>query len=169
MGSPRRARASRVCLGLACAAGLVHAAFSLYWAVGGTWLLDTVGQWAVRLHAEAPLQAGLVLAAVALAKAAGAVVPVLVDRQRIGGRAFWRALSWVGAVALVAYGGVNTLVSNAVLAGVIRPDGGYDRPAMIGHAWLWDPLFLVWGAALLAHLWLTRPGRGAAARTRRGA
>lgn len=45
----------------------------------------------------------------------------------------------------MVYGGLNTLVSGAVLAGIIRPEGGYDAIAMVGHAWLWDPLFFVWG------------------------
>jgi len=39
--------------------------------------------------------------------------------------------------------GANTVVAALVLAGGIDPDGGYDRRAMIGHAFLWDPLFLI--------------------------
>ena len=50
-----------------------------------------------------------------------------------------------------------------MLSGLIAPEGGYDRPAMIGHALLWDPLFLVWGATLLASLWLSRTPRASAA------
>lgn len=38
------------------------------------------------------------------------------------------------------WGGLNTAVGNLVLAGVIQPDSGFDRPGMIGHAYLWDPL-----------------------------
>ena len=44
----------------------------------------------------------------------------------------------------------------AVLAGVIRTEGGYDADAMRGHAYLWDPLFFFWGGALLLSLWLAR-------------
>ena len=66
--------------------GLTHAGFSAYWALGGRWLLGTVGEWAVRM----------------------------------------------------ALG------------------GGYDRAAMIGHVALWDPLFALWGLALLSSLWLSR-------------
>ncbi len=40
----------------------------------------------------------------------------------------------------------------------LEPDGGYDRRAMIGHVFLWDPLFLVWGL-LVAGLYVTRDGR----------
>ncbi|MBG6189087.1 hypothetical protein IWX64_000007 [Arthrobacter sp. CAN_A212] len=65
-------------------------------------------------------------------------------------------MSWVGGLLLVIYGGVNTVVSGAVLAGAIRPAGGYDLNAMIGHAWLWDPLFFIWGVALILSLWFSR-------------
>lgn len=43
-----------------------------------------------------------------------------------------------------------------MLAGLIRPDGGYDLEAMRGHAYLWDPLFLVRVTALVLSLWLAR-------------
>jgi len=55
-------------------------------------------------------------------------------------------------------GGANTIVAALVLTGGIEPDGGYDRRAMIGHVFLWDPLFLVWGL-LVAGLYVTRDGR----------
>jgi hypothetical protein len=54
------------------------------------------------------------------------------------------------------YGGVNTVVNGAVLGGAIRPAGGYGANAMIGHAWLWDPLFFIWGTALILSLWYSR-------------
>lgn len=56
----------------------------------------------------------------------------------------------------MAYGGINTIVALSVLAGVIRPEGGYDADAMMGHAFLWDPLFFFWGGALVLSLWLSR-------------
>lgn len=65
-------------------------------------------------------------------------------------------MSRVGGPLLVIYGGLNTLVSGAVLAGGIRPQDGDDPIAMIGHAWLWDPLFFFWGAALVLSLWYSR-------------
>ncbi len=61
-----------------------------------------------------------------------------------------------GWAAAVVYGGTNTVVSAAVLGGLIRPDGGFDPVAMRGHADLWDPLFLLWGSALVLSLWLSR-------------
>jgi hypothetical protein len=149
-------------LRLAALLGLVHAAFSAWWAVGGTWLLDTVGDWAVDLQAERPVAAGAGLAAIAAVKAAGALLPAVVGGHRPGGRSrvrtAVRSLSWPGGVVLVAYGGLNTVVAWLVLGGVVVPDDGYDRAAMIGHAALWDPLFLAWGLALLLGLRATRSG-----------
>lgn len=141
----------------ACAVGGVHAAFSLYWALGGRWLLDTVGEEAVELADERPVLAFAVLAAAAAVKAVAAVVPALVERTRDGrSRSVVRIVSWAGGVSLVVYGGAITAVSGAVLAGVVSPEGPIDRRAMVGHALLWDPLFAGWGLLLLAGLWLTR-------------
>ncbi|MGI8459476.1 MAG: hypothetical protein ACR2LI_15380 [Propionibacteriaceae bacterium] len=58
------------------------------------------------------------------------------------------------------WGGLNTVTGNLVLAGVVHSAGGYDRDAMVGHAWLWDPLFLAWGIAVAVTLLLTRSTRG---------
>jgi hypothetical protein len=152
----RKLSCSRSLVWLACIAGTVHAGFSLYWALGGQWLLATVGQWAVQLSAEAPLQAGLGLGIVAAVKLLAATIPVAVAYGRMPRQRFWRAVSWAGGLLLVVYGGVNTLVSGAVLGGVVRHAGGYDLPAMIGHASLWDPLFFLWGTALVLSLWYSR-------------
>ncbi|MGO1553452.1 MAG: DUF3995 domain-containing protein, partial [Candidatus Corynebacterium faecigallinarum] len=70
-----------------------------------------------------------------------------------------RGISWAGSALLIVWGGVNTVTGNLVLSGLVEPDGGYDREGMIGHAWLWDPLFLVWGVALAAGLWFSRRPR----------
>ncbi|MCC9176763.1 DUF3995 domain-containing protein [Arthrobacter sp. zg-Y750] len=158
MDADTRRDLSLWCIWTACAAGLVHAAFSLYWAVGGQWLLDTVGRWAVEQSVLEPLRTGLILAVVALIKIAAAHLPVALAYGQLSVAGYWRAACWAGAVLLVLYGGANMAVSQAVLSGLVRPETGYDRAAMIGHAWLWDPLFLLWGAALLGYLLLTRTG-----------
>ena len=136
--------------------GVVHAGFSMFWALGGTWLLGTVGQWAVQLLKDSPVAAGVGLGVVAVVKALAAVIPVAVEYGRVPGRVFWRSVSWVGGVGLVVYGGVNSGVSSAVLAGWIHSEGGYDHDSMVGHAYLWDPLFLLWGCALVGSLAVTR-------------
>lgn len=152
----RRRTVARIALFTACATGIVHAASSLYWALGGRWLLPTVGEWAVAAVETSPLQAGVLLGMIGIIKVAAAVIPVGVEFGRIPWVRFWRFVCWVGGLFLIAYGGVNAIVSGAVLAGLIRPDGGYETDAMIGHALLWDPLFFVWGVALVTWLGLTR-------------
>lgn len=136
--------------------GLIHAAFTVYWAAGGRWLLRTVGAWAVQLADRNPAECAAVLGLVAVLKIAGAVLPLLVETRPVAGRRLWRALAWAGALSLIIYGLLNVLVGWLVLGGAIRPAGGYDYPAEIGHAALWDPLFLLWGLTLAGGLRLTR-------------
>lgn len=109
------------------------------------------------VSAERPLAAGITLGLVATVKLLGATIPVGVAYGRLPWPRLWRGVSWAGGLLLVVYGGINTIVALGVLAGVIRPEGGYDAVAMMGHAYLWDPLFLLWGGALVLSLWLSRP------------
>lgn len=154
--NPRR-RAGLRLLWAACVAGGIHAGFSLYWAVGGRWLLDTVGTGAVEMAEDRPGASFAILLAAALVKGAGAVVPVVVERTQGGFlRKLVRIVSWVGGVFLLLYGTAIAAVSAAVLSGAISPDGPIDRRGMQGHAMLWDPLFAIWGLLLVAGLWLTR-------------
>lgn len=154
MSGPRRLGV-RLLFG-AAAVGLVHAGFTLYWALGGRWLLRTVGAWAVRLAEDRPVATAVTLGVVAAVKIAGSVVPVLVETGHVRGRRRWRALEWAGAAALIAYGLLNVTVAWAVLGGLITTAGGYDPAAEWGHGALWDPLFLLWGLLLAAGLVMTR-------------
>ena len=136
----------------AAVAGLIHAAFSLYWALGGRWLLRTVGEWAVDYAQEAPVAASVSLTTVAAVKGAVAIIPLLASRSPLPRPRVWRGLAWLAAIVLTGYGAVNSVLGWLVLAGAVTPAGGFDRQAMIGHAYLWDPLFLVWGLLLGAGL-----------------
>jgi hypothetical protein len=137
--------------------GGVHAGMSLYWGLGGRWLLSTLGDRLVSQFAHL----AWALVPLALLKAAGAVLPLWLDDRGWPARAWTRSSVWAGAAVLVAWGGANTVVGHLVLSGVIKPDGGYDHAGMVGHAWLWDPLFLLWGATLTAGMRATRPARRA--------
>lgn len=136
--------------------GLGHAAFSLYWALGGTWLLETVGQWAVDAQRQTPGLVTVVLLGVTLVKVAAAIIPVAVEYDKLGTRRFWRAVSWIGGIGVAVYGAANSLVALAVLVGVVHPDDGYDAQAMVGHAFIWDPWFFIWGVTLVISLTFTR-------------
>jgi hypothetical protein len=143
----------------AAVAGLTHAGFSLYWALGGRWLLPTVGQWAVTAAREAPAAAALLLIIVAAVKCAVVIVPLMASRRQLPRPGLFRALTWLAAIVLTGYGAFNSIVAWLVLGGALQSKGGFDRQAMIGHAYLWDPLFLVWGTLLGAGLLVGSSGR----------
>ncbi|WP_229118882.1 DUF3995 domain-containing protein [Enemella evansiae] len=133
---------------IAAVAGVIHGIFSVYWGFGGNWLLETIG---ARLVNAFEGRRGLLLI-VAAVKLGFAVVPLAWTLRGWPRHWIWRIGCELGALSLIVWGGANTVVGHLVLAGVIRPDDGYDRAAMIGHGWLWDPLFVLWGVALLVGL-----------------
>ncbi|QUQ68311.1 DUF3995 domain-containing protein [Kutzneria sp. CA-103260] len=136
--------------------GLLFAAVSLYWSVGGTVLLDTVGgalERGGRTHSVGTIL--LAWAAVFL-KVNASVLPLLAVR-RAGSR--WhrlvRGVVWVEAVVLPLYGLALTGVVILIQVGVIPAAPSADHRALAWHAFLWDPWFLMWGllvAAALLHM-----------------
>ncbi|WP_414122919.1 DUF3995 domain-containing protein [Corynebacterium nuruki] len=150
--------AARAAYSVAAVAGVVHGGFSIYWGIGGAWLVDTLGEDLVEQWQEHPA----LLLPVGVVKILAALLPLLLLRSpgQPGKPGLWHRLlqvvSWAGAVLLSLWGGVNTVTGNLVLSGIVEPDGGYDHDGMVGHAWLWDPLFLLWGVALAVGLWLSR-------------
>lgn len=135
----------------AAAAGAVHGLFSLYWAMGGGWLLESLGADLIETFSGSRW----LLLPVGLVKIFAGVLPLVLARWEWPAPRLSRSACWVGAIVLVLWGGANTIVGNLVLLGVITPEGGYDGPGMAGHAWLWDPLFLLWGASLTLALLLS--------------
>lgn len=128
--------------------GAVHAGFSIYWSAGGTWLVSSLGEdLAARLEGWQ-----WILAPIGVVKLIAALAPIVLAYRGWPARRLTRSACWLGAAVLIVWGGVNTLVGNLVLTGVVEPQSGYDRAGMIGHAWLWDPLFLAWGIALVMGL-----------------
>ena len=130
----------------ACACGLAYVAISLYWALGGSWLLATVG-----VSLAGTSSAGVrfaVWAAVAL-KAIAALLPLVAIGALRQPRRVWerwlRRLTWIEALILTGYGLVLTATGLLVQSGVISPPAKADHRALRWHAYLWDPWFLVWG------------------------
>lgn len=161
--SPRR-RLARAAAIVAALLGLASAGISAHWALGGTWLLDTVGgeieRWgrqadwsvAVALWAITTLKAGVALAAPAVAGLPHSLPPW--TRGRIP-----RILTWIAAGVLTLYGGVLTVAGLLVQASVVDIGEVSDPTALAWHAYFWDPWFLGWGLTLVACLWLSRPRR----------
>jgi len=140
--------------------GFSSALVSAYWACGGTALLDTVGGEIERAaHDPGPLVLLGLWAIVVLKAGVASAAPVLAASpgrlpRWTRGRAA-RGLSWIAASLLTGYGGVLTLVGLLVQAGAIDSSGG-DQRALAWHAYVWDPLFLVWGVAFVCCLRRTR-------------
>ncbi|MBV9942210.1 MAG: DUF3995 domain-containing protein [Solirubrobacterales bacterium] len=146
--------------GLAWAAfviGVLSAAVSVYWGLGGTWLLDTVGGSLARLGRA---RNGVVIASVwgaAALKLIAAVLPLAAVRGH-GGQAVW-VLAWLASGILTLYGLVLSVVGWLVQAGVVHASANSDHLALAWHAYLWDPWFLVWGLLSAAALVRARDGR----------
>jgi hypothetical protein len=127
--------------------GLLYTAVSVYWGVGGTWLLDTVGG---SLATGGRAGDAAVLAALwgaVVLKLVAAVLPLEVlrrERRRRHSTLLWR-LAWAEAAILTAYGFVLTAVGLLVQADLIHRARHADERALAWHAYLWDPWFLVWG------------------------
>jgi Protein of unknown function (DUF3995) len=141
--------AGRRGLALACGAlivGLLYAAISIYWGLGGTWLLSTVGG-SLGTQAGDSAVLGAAAWAAAVLKLVAAVLPLAAVGQRLRpgwNRVAW-LLAWAQAAILILYGLVLTAAGLLLQAGVIHPGPGADHRALAWHAYLWDPWFLVWG------------------------
>lgn len=148
--------ASSAWFSLAALAGGIHTAITLYWAVGGRGLLWTMGDDFIARFASHMW----ILYPLAAVKAVGAFGPLWLQNH-----SWWplrrvtRLMCWAAAAVLIVWGGLNTVAGNLVLFHAINPGDGYNRPVMIGHAWIWDPIFVVWGIGLLMGLLRTRRGR----------
>lgn len=125
----------------------------MFWAVGGTAGLDTVGGSIERLRERSPstLVAIWVLVTV---KALGTCLGVAAFRFP---RRPVRALAWLVAGVLTLYGGILTAVEALVVTGAVAAPSDVDRIALRGHVYLSDPWFLLWGPLLLGAL-VSGPG-----------
>lgn len=135
---------------LAAALAFGTAAISLFWTAGGSWLLDTVGGELEKLARGRSVGAmSLGGTAVVLELAAGLLALALV---RPWGRQLSRRLllgtNALASVILLVWGAANVCAGALVLGGVIAPADGLNERALRWHVFVWDPWFVVWGAAL---------------------
>ncbi|OZD62043.1 hypothetical protein CH272_23070 [Rhodococcus sp. 05-340-1] len=143
---------------IACALGIVHAAFSGYWAAGGRWMLSSVGSFATEWVDTEPQTAKTALLALALVKLGAAILPALayMNRPRLAAQNRTRlpssilGISWPGSVLLILWGGASFV---GAVIGLIASDE--NRSVKYGHLFF-DGIFLLWGAALLTALILSR-------------
>lgn len=124
------------------------AAVTLYWLLGGTAGLETVGGEVERI-ARSRSGLAITVASITLAAklVAGGLALVLA-----GPRQEHRSpivLGFLGGGVLTLYGGVLVVIGALVLAGVIDPSGPVDEYALRWHVFVWDLWFFVWGVAFL--------------------
>lgn len=130
----------------AAAWGLLFGLLSLYWAAGGTWLLDTIGEAVTAPILESdPLMVAILWASV-LVKFIGTVAALaLVQRW---GRAFprWFLLSGGGLAAglLVLYGGAGIVQQTLMAVGLVEVSATF-APVLYWHLFLWSPYWLLGG------------------------
>jgi hypothetical protein len=150
---PGRRRGGLKLAQAACMVGLIYAALSVYWGLGGTWLLDTIGGSIERQsRAGNPAVALLAWGAVAL-KIVAAALPLLALRRlsSLAWNRTWWVLAWTEAAALTLYGLVYTVGGLLIQADVVAAVNPNHR-ALAWHAYLWDPWFLLWGLLVAAAL-----------------
>lgn len=134
------------------------AAVSLFWTLGGTVLLDTVGGTFEDLARERSPESIVLGMLVVLVKLAGGLLALALVEPwgtHVGRRPLLVSAA-VGSVVLIVYGGVLVLVGGLVLADLITPSAPVDEHALRWHVFVWDLWFLVWGVALGLAAWRCR-------------
>jgi len=137
------------------------AAVSLYWTLGGTRLLDTVGGSLEDLARERSGGALLLGIVVVLVKAVGGVLALALVRPwgaRVG-RRLPVLLAGAASTLLALYGAVYVLVGGLVLGGVITPSEPVDLHGLRWHVFVWELWFLLWGLALGLAAWRSHVDR----------
>jgi hypothetical protein len=139
----------------AAAVAFAFAAVSLYWALGGRALLDTLGG---EIERRARAGDDVLLAANAVGvvlKLLGGVLALALV-QPWGERLPRRPLlvvAWAGAAVLSAYGVLQTVSIILVALDRLELDEPLDTRALRWRMFLWEPWFLVWGVLLGSAAW----------------
>ncbi len=139
----------------ASALAFAHAGVSVYWALGGTGGLDTVGGFAER-WSRSPSTATLIIiwATVVLKVLGGFLALALV---RLWGARVPRPLVLLAGTAAAAiltlYGGALVITAALVETGALRPASPVDWRGLRWHLGVWDLWFLIWGVLLGIAVW----------------
>jgi Protein of unknown function (DUF3995) len=136
--------------------GLLYAAVSAYWGLGGTWLLNTIGGTLEREGRAGTTSVRFLVWTAVLLKLTAALLGLsaTTPQHRLNphGRRRARQAAWTIALILILYGGVLTAIGLLIQLDLVRASPTADHTALRWHAYLWDPWFLVWGVLLAAAL-----------------
>lgn len=139
----------------AAGVAFAYAAVSLYWAMGGTAGLETLGDRLEQLAQERdPTLIGLTWVAVVLKSSCGVLALGLVQRWgTLLPRRLLLTASWAGAAVLVLYGGLQIIMGSLAEFGIVHLAPPVDWAGLRWHLGLWDMWFLVMGLLLGAAAW----------------
>lgn len=127
------------------------AAVTLFWTLGGTLLLDTVGGAPEDLARQRTPGSFAFGTMVVLVK----VTAGLLALALLGHSTGWLRRRWLliangtAAAILLLWGGAIVLLGGLVLGGAITPDSAVDERNLRWHVSLWDLWFVVWGALIV--------------------
>ncbi len=141
--------------------GLSYAAVSAYWAAGGTRLLNTVGGVFERAGPSQAIGLALLIWLVVMVKVVAAALPLaaVTGSGPLATRGLTHTLAWLEGAILTGYGLVLTVVGLLVEAQIIRAGTHADHLALLWHAYLWDPWFLLWGLLVLGAMFRSHGAR----------
>ncbi|MCD8794868.1 DUF3995 domain-containing protein [Staphylococcus gallinarum] len=131
-------------------AGSIHSLFTFYWTFGGNLGLITVGDWTIQFKQNYGTKFLIILLFVGIFKLTATWIPYILNFKE---NKLIIIISYIGGIILFIYGGLNMISGWLKLLGVIDVD---FKLSIIGQAFIWDPLFLLWGLGILIFLNATR-------------
>ncbi|MDR1518094.1 MAG: DUF3995 domain-containing protein [Dysgonamonadaceae bacterium] len=146
---------SAIVFGLAsCALGLGFTAFNVYWALGGTRWIDTVFPVSTNAELTTVMPLWVEWLAISLKTAAAlfglATMPFAIRiLLRLRLLRLVRFGAWVAACCLTFWGFTQTSFFILLKIKLFNVDYWGDERVIDGHAFLWDPWFLLWGVCLI--------------------
>lgn len=127
-------------------AGTLHALATFYWSFGGELGLSTVGNWTLDLKEKYHNYLLLMLFVLGVFKIIATWTPLILNYRN---NVLIKIISYIGSIILIIHGGTNTLTGWLKILGVIPTQ---FKLSTIGQAFIWDPLFLIWGLGLFVFL-----------------
>ncbi len=133
----------------AAATAFLFAAVNVYWGLGGTAGLSTLGGTVDELARSGdPTLMALNWLSAVLKAAAGLMALALLRRRDDLRQRFLLAGTAVASVVLIGYGLLQTVSVALIATDVVTPARPPDEVAIRWRLLLWEPWFLVWGALL---------------------
>jgi hypothetical protein len=130
------------------------AVLSFYWAAGGTFGLNTLGEAIESLAAAGELWVSLLVAVTGAMKLIPSVLVLSLIRpwgDRFPLKVRLAAVAGLGILSFL-YGGVQMAMKLLVLAGVFTPEK-IDTAGFWGHLLIWDPVWIIGGVLLCTVAW----------------